>query len=138
MHPACAADCTFLTDLASVVALIDELQSDCLKLVYDTYHFPLPARQRHVLAGLVPYIGIVHLGDRRVAPSIDQEHCPLGQGRVPLAEVVTTLLDAGYTGAFDVKLYGSDIRLNDYWMLLEQSQVLFAEWAHAAAPGSLA
>ena len=122
MHPRCAADCTFLTDLNSVVALIDEFQSNYLKLAYDTYHFPLGAAQRSTLAKLAPYIGIVHLADRRVPPSIDQERCPLGQGRVPLAEIVTTLLESGYTGAFDVKLLGPEIGLNDYWMLLEQSQ----------------
>ena len=138
MHPRCAADCTFLTDLDSVVALIDEFQSNYLKLAYDTYHFPLGAAQRNTLAKLAPYIGIVHLADRRVPPSIDQERCPFGQGRVPLAEIVTTLLESGYTGAFDVKLLGPEIGLNDYWMLLEQSQLTFTELVHAPAPSSLA
>jgi sugar phosphate isomerase/epimerase len=138
MHPRCAADCTFLTDLNSVVSLIDEFQSNYLKLAYDTYHFPLGAAQRDTLARLTPYIGIVHLADRHVPPSIEQERCPLGQGRVPLAEIVATLLEAGYNGAFDVKLLGPEIGMNDYWMLLEQSQLAFAELAHAPAPSSLA
>jgi sugar phosphate isomerase/epimerase len=138
MHSACAADWSFLTDIDSILALIDELHSDYLKLAYDTYHFPFGAGQRHILAKLAPYIGIVHLGDRRVPPDIDQEHCPLGKGRVPLAEIVTTLLDAGYTGVFDVKLHGSDIQLNDYWMLLEQSQLVFSELAHVPESGSCA
>jgi sugar phosphate isomerase/epimerase len=138
MHPRCAADWTFLTDLNSVVILVEEFQSPYLKIAYDTYHFPLGAAQRSALARLAPYIGIVHLADRRVPPSIDQERCPLGQGRVPLAEIVTTLLEAGYTGAFDVKLLGPDIGLNEYWMLLEQSQLAFADLANVPAPGSLA
>jgi sugar phosphate isomerase/epimerase len=138
MHPRCAADCTFLTDLDSVISLIDEFQSDYLKLAYDTYHFPLGAAQRQTLANLAPYIGIVHLADRRVPPSMEHERCPLGQGRVPLAEIVTTLLESGYAGAFDVKLLGPDICSNDYWMVLEQSRLTFAELAHAHAPSSLA
>jgi sugar phosphate isomerase/epimerase len=138
MHPRCAADCTFLTDLNSVVSLIDEFQSNHLKLAYDTYHFPLGAAQRSTLARLAPYIGIVHLADRRVPPSIEQERCPLGQGCVPLTEIVATLIESGYTGAFDVKLFGPEIGVNDYWMLLEQSQLAFAELAQAPAPGSLA
>jgi sugar phosphate isomerase/epimerase len=138
MHPRCAAEWTFLTDLDAVVSLIDEFHSDYLKLAYDTYHFPLGAAHHSRLVELVPYLGIVHLGDRRVPPSIDQERCPLGQGRVPLADIVTTLLESGYSGVFDVKLMGPDIESNDYWMLLEQSQLIFAELAHAPAPGSLA
>jgi sugar phosphate isomerase/epimerase len=138
MHAACATDWTFLTDLASVVSLIDELRSPWLKLAYDTYHFPFDAKQRHHLAALAPYLGIVHLSDRRVPPSIEQERCPLGHGRLPLAEIVTTLQDAGYAGAFDVKLMGMEIESSDYWTLLEQTQLALSELAPAFVPRTLA
>jgi sugar phosphate isomerase/epimerase len=131
MHPACAADWTFLTDIASVMALIHEFRSPCLKLSYDTYHFPLGAGQKHSLARLAPHIGIVHLADRRVPPTVEQERCPLGCGRLPLADTVTTLQEAGYAGHFDVKLMGPEIELREYWRLLEQSQLAFSELAHA-------
>jgi sugar phosphate isomerase/epimerase len=138
MHPACAADWTFLTSLDLAVQFIHRFQSDYLKLAYDTYHFPIGTHQRSALVDLIPCIGIVHLGDRQVPPSLDQEYCPLGQGRLPLAEIVSTLQDFGYSGAFDVKLFGPDIQMSDYWTLLEQSQVFFAELSQASAPGSLA
>jgi sugar phosphate isomerase/epimerase len=138
MHPACAADWTFLTSLELGIELIHDVQSDYLKLAYDTYHFPIGSRHRQALVDFAPYIGIVHLGDRQVPPSLDQEYCPLGQGRLPLAEIVCTLQDAGYSGAFDVKLFGPDIQLSDYWMLLEQSQLFFADLEQASASSSLA
>jgi sugar phosphate isomerase/epimerase len=138
MHPRCAADWTFLTDFNSVVSLVDEYQCDYLKLAYDTYHFPLGAPQRCTLSRLAPYIGIVHLADRLVPPSLDQERCPLGQGRIPLADIVATLLESGYTGAFDVKIMGPDIGLSSYWSLLEQSQLMFAELTQIPTPSSLA
>jgi sugar phosphate isomerase/epimerase len=138
MHAACATNWTFLTDPRSVVALVEEYQSPYLKLAYDTYHFPLGHRQRQQLAQFAPHIGIVHLGDRRVPPSADQDRCPLGAGRLPLGEIVSSLHDAGYTGPFDVKLIGPEIKVNDYWTLLEQSQAAFAELVHAAGPTSLA
>ncbi|MEX0613909.1 MAG: sugar phosphate isomerase/epimerase, partial [Pirellulales bacterium] len=99
MHPACAADWTFLTDLPSVLRLIREFRSASLKVAYDTYHFPLSAGQRHFLCDLAPHIGIVHLADRDLPPTVEQERCLLGCGRLPLREIVTTLQDAGYTGA---------------------------------------
>jgi sugar phosphate isomerase/epimerase len=131
MHPACAADWTFLTDLSSVMTLINEYQSQSLKLAYDTFHFPLSAGQTQLLARLAPHIGIVHLADRRKSPSPEQERCQLGLGRLPLGRIVTTLQDAGYSGPFDVKLFGPDIEHCDYWNLLEQSQTAFGELAHA-------
>ncbi|HJQ81356.1 MAG TPA: sugar phosphate isomerase/epimerase family protein [Lacipirellulaceae bacterium] len=138
MHAACAAEWTFLTDVKSVVTFVEEYRSPCLKIAYDTYHFPFGARHRHVLERLVPHIAIVHLADRRLPPSIDQLRCPLGHGRLPLTEIVATLQESGYAGAFDVKLIGPDIEINNYWTVLEQSQVAFAELAQSPARSSLA
>lgn len=137
MHAACATDWTFLTDLESAVALVDEFRSPYLKIAYDTYHFPIAGRQRDALFELAPYIGIVHLGDRREPPSADQERCPLGHGRLPLAEIIATLQEAGYTGPYDVKLLGSEIESCDYWTLLEQSQLAFGELAPTPVHRSL-
>ena len=138
MHAACATDWTFLTDLRSVISLADEFQSPCLKLAYDTYHFPVGPHHRYVLEKLAPYLGIVHLGDRRTPPSIDLEYCPLGQGRLPLAEIVTTLQEAGYAGAFDIRLIGPEISANNYWYLLDQSRRAIAQMAHVPVPPTLA
>jgi sugar phosphate isomerase/epimerase len=138
MHAACARDWTFLTDLASVMPLIDEFQSPYLKIAYDTYHFPIHGRPRDVLKQLAPHIGIVHLGDRRQAPSVEQERCPLGSGRLQLGDVICTLQEAGYTGDYDVKLSGSEVEAYDYWTLLEQSQLTFDELVPVAAQRTLA
>ena len=138
MHAACATDWTFLTELEPVLGLLDEFRSPWLKLAYDTYHFPFELEQRSMLQWVAPQIGIVHLADRRAPPNSDQERCPLGCGLVPLGDIITTLQDAGYTGAFDVKLIGSDIEMPLYWSLLEHSQLAFAELTHSAATRSLA
>ena len=139
MHAACATDWTFLTDLPSVIgSRLTNTRARILKIAYDTYHFPIHGRQHDVLKQIAPHIGIVHLGDRHQAPSVEQERCPLGQGRLPLGEVICTLQEAGYTGAYDVKLLGSEIEAYDYWTLLEQSQLTFGELAPIAAQRSLA
>jgi sugar phosphate isomerase/epimerase len=138
MHPACAHDWTFITDLESVLALIEEFGSPCLKIAYDTYHFPFAACERKTLARLAPHIGIAHLDDRVAAPTLEQERCLLGHGRLPLSDTVATLRNAGYTGAFDVKLLGPEIESCDYWSILEQSQAAFSDFAATPRPHSLA
>jgi sugar phosphate isomerase/epimerase len=138
MHAACAADWTFFTGLAAVVSLLEEYKSPCLKLAYDIYHFPFDARNRQQLAALVPHLAIVHLGDRCGAPTAEQDRCLLGRGRLPVRETVTTLQNAGYQGAFDIKLLGPDIEGLDYWTLLEQAQLALSAPAAAPSPHSLA
>lgn len=138
MHSACAKDWTFLTDLPSVMALVEEYNNPYLKMAFDTYHFPIHGLQRDVLARIAPHIGIVHLGDRRQSPTADQERCPLGQGRLPLRDVISSLQDAGYTGAYDVKLLGTELEAYDYWTILEQSQITFGELTPVPVQRSLA
>lgn len=138
MHAACAKDWTFLTDLPSVMSLIEEYSSPYLKIAYDTYHFPIQGRERDVLRRIAPHIGIVHLGDRRESPSLEQERCPLGQGQLQLGKVISTLQQAGYTGAYDVKLLGSELEAFDYWTILEQSQSTFGELTPITAQRSIA
>jgi len=138
MHPACATDWTFLTSIESAVELVEQYDHPMLKIAYDTYHFPLGRRRGSVLSTLAPNLGIVFLGDRLQPPSMDQERCPLGHGRLPLIEIVSTLQDAGYNGAYDVKLLGPDIESFDYWTLLEQSQIAFGNFAPVPVHRSLA
>ena len=126
MHPACAAEWTFLTDLEATMALVESFASKHLKMVFDAYHF---GHDHAVLANLkeiVPYTALVQLGDRLSAHNIDHDRCPLGQGVVPLSEIISQLLEAGYEGDFDVELVGQDIELSDYCNLLSTSRQAFA------------
>jgi len=127
MHPACATEWTFLTDLESTISLVESFHTEHLKLVFDAYHF---GHDRAVLANLeeiVPYTALVQLGDRMTAHNIDHDRCPLGQGVIPLAEIMSCFLDAGYEGDFDVELAGQDIELSDYEKLLATSRRTFDE-----------
>ena len=138
MHVACAASWTFLTDFECVSELVSEYNTPYLKLALDTYHFPWNESDRNILSDVAQHIGVVYLADRCEPPSIDHDRCPLGRGQLPLADIVATLLEAGYAGPFDVRLMGSEIQQADYAPLLAQSQRAFAEILQAATSRSLA
>ena len=125
MHPGCGGNWTFLSDLESTVAVLEKYNSPFLKLVFDTYHFGHDQAVLANLAELVPHIGIVHLGDRVESHSVDQDRRPLGEGKLHLAELVRGLLEAGYTGDFDVELIGREIQHRDYGGLLASSLEFF-------------
>ena len=133
MHAACAARWTFLTDFELVCELIAEYQSPYLKLACDTYHLTWNQTERDVLADVAQHIGIVYLADRREPPSIDHDRCPLGRGQLPLTDIVGTLIEAGYSGPFDVRLMGPEISQDDYGRLLQQSRWAFTDLVQASA-----
>ena len=118
MHPACAAEWTFLTDLQQALDVVESYSSPQLKLVFDAYHFGHDPTVLANLDQIVPHTALVQLGDRRSAHNIDQDRCPLGCGVLPLAELVSRLLEAGYSGDYDVELIGQDIELSNYHELL--------------------
>ncbi len=127
MHPACASEWSILTCLEKTLDLVQEYDTPWLRLVFDTYHFPLPANRWDLLAEIAPYLGVVHLGDIDSPHSGDLERCPLGSGQAPLEGIVRTLREAGYDGFFDVELMGSAIDEVDYEHLLTDSRKAFAE-----------
>jgi sugar phosphate isomerase/epimerase len=136
MHPDCAADWTFLTDVDAALGLLAALSSPTLKLVFDTYHLGQDPAILGRLPELVPWIGLVQLGDARQPPRGEQNRCRLGEGTVPLREIIATLRASGYDGFFEVELLGEDLGPTDYGQLIDDSQHAFAALAGGVAqPG---
>lgn len=136
MHPACAADCTFLTSIDDAVMLIEAFDSPWLKLTFDTYHFGLEDGIVERLSRLAGQIAIVHLGDCKSPPAAEQNRSRLGDGCVPLREILASLSSAGYNGYYDVELLGEEIETSDYRQLLEQSKHAFGQLAACSASRS--
>jgi len=122
MHPACAADWTFLTDLDAALDLAASLPTPGAKIVLDTYHVAHEPRVIERLGSLVPHVAIVHLGDARTPPGAEQDRCLLGEGTLPLRELVGALRAAGYDGFFDIELMGEEIEASDYDHILAHSR----------------
>jgi sugar phosphate isomerase/epimerase len=128
MHAGCAAEWTFLTSLEETLGLLNDFHSQHLKLVFDTYHLAQDdERIVERLPEIVSELALVQLGDAKGPPDGEQNRCRLGDGRLPLRQIITTLLDAGYAGFFDVELMGEEIEASDYHELLAQSQQAFSD-----------
>ena len=126
MHLGCAAEWTFLTSIDDALSLIESLDRPGLKIAFDTYHF---GRQEEIverLAMLASQIAVVHLGDCKSPPRMEQNRSRLGDGNVPLKEIIESLTRSGYDGYYDVELVGEEIEISDYQDLLEQSKSAFA------------
>ncbi|MDA7977374.1 MAG: sugar phosphate isomerase/epimerase [Pirellulales bacterium] len=127
MHEACAAEFTFLTSIEDLLDLIDQVADDSLAIVYDTYQLGFDERSLGRVAEIVDRIAVVHLGDAAQPPDGEQNRCRLGQGKLPLKEIVGELLRAGFNGYFDVELIGESVEDNDYQTLLQHSRDFVTE-----------
>jgi len=128
MHKGCAVEWTFLTDVDDTLDLIAAVDSPYVKLAFDTYHLGQDRQVLDRIPDLADRIAIVHLGDSERPPRGEQNRCRLGEGTVPLAEIVLALVDSGYGGDFDVEVLGEDVESADYGEIVTHSKQIFAEW----------
>jgi sugar phosphate isomerase/epimerase len=127
MHAGCAQEWTFLTDLKETIELIQDLGSPYLKLAFDTYHLGQCPHNVDCLPKLVPLLGTVHLGDAKRPPQGEPNRCPLGEGVVPLWDILSVLTERGYDGYYEVELMGEDVEEADYQVLIRRSKQTFLD-----------
>lgn len=125
MHPGCAAEFTFLTRLEEVQEFLTALDHPQVKMVFDTYHLGQEPDVVAQIPQIAAQVALVQLGDAHQAPQGEQNRCRLGEGRIPLAEIVTAFAAAGYDGYYDVELLGEEIEALDYPELLRHARQAF-------------
>ena len=127
----CGRDFTFLHCLDETLRLLADYNSISLKIALDTYHWGHEPSLLARLPELVPHLALVQLGDGREPPRGEPNRCPLGEGVLPLAEIVGSLSAAGYDGDFEVELMGEEIEAAEYSEIISRSSRKFAEWIAA-------
>lgn len=125
MHPGCASECTFLTNLDETLTVIQAIGKPNVKLVFDTYHLGQDRTIVDRIGQLVPHLALVQLGDSRQPPEGEANRCRLGEGTVPLQEIVGALRAAGYDGDYDIELLGEELESVDYQDLLCHAKSAF-------------
>jgi len=133
MHVGCASEFTFLSELDDALDLIHTVGSPWAKLAFDTYHLGHDPKIVDRIADLVPDVGILHLADARGTPEREQNRVRLGDGILPLREILAAFTAAGYDGYCDVELIGEEIEACDYRELIEHSKQTFDRWTADAA-----
>lgn len=133
IHAGCAKNWTFLNGLDATLELLDRIDHPQLKMVFDTYHLGHDGDVLPRIGSIVPQIALVHVGDGRGVPHGEQNRCRLGEGSLPLAEMVGALCEAGYDGFFEIELMGEDIEPFDYRTLVAHAKRFLDGALHAPA-----
>ena len=125
MHAGCSAEWTFLTGADETLDIIHSMDSSHIRMAFDVYHLGQDPAVLERLPQYVPLLGLVQLGDARRPPNGEQNRCRLGEGIVPLREILDVLKSAGYDGYYDVELMGEDLDNSDYGELIAHSKRTF-------------
>lgn len=124
MHSGCAHDFTFLTSVPDTLDILSHIGHSNIGIVFDCYHMAQDPRVLDWLPSAVPFIRLVQCGDAKTAPLGLQNRCLLGEGCVPLVDIIQTIERYGYEGFYEVELLGEDVEDYDYEHLLASSRSL--------------
>lgn len=127
MHPGCADGWTFLTSLDETLAILDDIGSPRVKLVFDTYHLGQHPEVLDRIEGIAPRVALVQLGDAKGPPDGEQNRCLLGQGVIPLGKIIASLKAGGYDGDYDIETLGEDVESIDYPTLIENAKQFYSD-----------
>ncbi len=127
MHAGCAANCTFLNSLDEALRVLDAVDSPSVGIVLDTYHLGHDVSLISRIPGIASQIALVQLADAHQPPEGEQNRCRLGEGKLPLRDIVAALKASGYDGYYDVELWGEDVETCDYHSLLEHAKAAYAD-----------
>jgi sugar phosphate isomerase/epimerase len=128
MHVGCAEEWTFLTELPATLDLIAELGNPNLGFVFDAYHLGQSPEIFAWLPSLIPSIRLVQMGDAKAAPMGEQNRCLLGEGLLPLSDIVHALEANGYRDYYEIELIGEDVEHIDYESMLNQAAKTMHHW----------
>ena len=104
-----------------------------MALALDAYHLGHETALLSRIPEIVSRIAIVQLGDARRPPRGEQNRCRLGDGELPLREIVRQLAASGYDGYYEIELLGEDVERADYHDLIAHSQRICRTWLSQSA-----
>jgi sugar phosphate isomerase/epimerase len=129
MNSDCGGEFTFLNCFDETLELVASYNSAGIGIALDTYHWGHQPLLLDRLPELAPRLALVQLGDSRQPPARGEPNrCQLGDGLIPLCEIVRRLTAEGYDGFFEVELMGEEIEAADYREVIARSVHTFQEW----------
>lgn len=133
IHPDLPQTDNFLASLDDALELLDRVNHPQVKLLLDLYHAGFEPDLVGRLPELAERIGLVQLADATSPPQDQEDRCLLGQGMLPLEEIVAALRQGGYEGPWEVELAGPQVESLDPLQVLKHCRAA-CEWLLEGGP----
>lgn len=119
IHRLFAREWSFLTTIDETLDAIDRCDSDRVRMAFNVYHLWQEPRLLERIPEIAGLLGLVQLSDWRDPPRSEHDRCLPGEGHIPLAEIVTALSEAGYSGFYELDIWSETLWNSDYHEVLE-------------------
>lgn len=125
---------SLLSNLPEALHFVQLMDHPRLKLALDTYYWGLDPAMLDLAEELAPLTALIQMADSQGAPQVDEARLPLGQGEVPWSELIAAYASQGFTGWWELKVFGSAHPPSTYAVNLARSAAYFHQvYAHVKA-----
>lgn len=127
VDPAFAGDGCFLENLDLLLNFLTDCGHPQIGLNLDVFHLRKVPRLVERLPELRDWIRLVQLSDCQ-QPVTDLDRCLLGEGALPLRDVIETLEAVGYRGFYEAQLMSTAAWNSSYSSVLNHTVRKFQDW----------
>ncbi|WP_166824294.1 sugar phosphate isomerase/epimerase family protein [Thalassoroseus pseudoceratinae] len=120
-----ARDWTFLATLDETLAVLDECQFANVGMVFDAYHLWQEDRLLERIPEIAPRVSLLQLSDWHREPQSQYDQALIGDGQIPLDEILQAFVEAGYQRHCEVSVWSEELWKSDYEELLSQCRSRF-------------
>lgn len=103
---------TFLNSLDAAMSVLSEFRSSHVGLAFGTYHLGREKNLLQRIEKIGPWIGSVQVSDW-VPTSSDADRRFPGDGKLPLAEILSAVESTGYQGWYELEVWSRDLWKQD-------------------------
>lgn len=128
VDPDFAGDGCILETLDKMLEFLTDCAHPQIGLNLDLFHLRKTPKLLERIPELLPWIRLVQLSDCH-NPATELDRCLLGEGKLPLQELIESLEAVGYRGFYDAPLMSTAVWNSNYNQVLEQTQQKFRSWA---------
>lgn len=128
VDPAFAGEGCFLDSLDKWLSFLNDCGHTQVGLNLDLFHLRTVPKLIERIPELLPWIRLVQLSDCH-KPVTELDRCLLGEGELPVQELIEVLEAVEYRGFYDVPLMSTTAWNSDYDAVLEQTRQRFQAWA---------
>ena len=125
MHALFSKEWTFLNSIDQTLDVLNAVAHPFVKMAFDVYQLWQEPRLVERIPELARYIATVQLSDWKRPPRSESDRCLIGDGQIPLEQLVGTLIENRYRGYFDIQIWSEELWGSDYVDLLKRCQERF-------------
>lgn len=120
-----ANDWTFITSIDETLDVIDACNHDMVGMAFDVYHLWQEPNLLKRIAEIAPLVSTVQLNDYHRPPTSNFDRGLIGDGEIPLTNIIQAFLENGYRGSFEIAIWSEELWKSNYDELLQNCRSRF-------------